>query len=470
MGLLCCARINNFYTGNLTQDRIGYEVFSANVRRYAARVVAQSFNQGAPTAPIERAPGPERDLNYGYGLSIEMVAAAGLFSLGAMPGPGSGYAPLDSIWNRSVAELNAGRPLLGFNCCHVFVIRGYERRGTRRLLYLNDPWPQPNMPGQYAFDIDSAGRPLGQLEGFMSYPSHPSVAQMEPEALRDSDGDGVWDFDEINRFHTDPNNTDSDGDGVPDKRDIESGIYETEFGYGYAWNPSYNSPGRELDGDGTATELDPDSDDGGCKDGEEDVDHDGYRGGSETGNFKPGDDVCGNLQGNVSYAIHLINTDPGQIIRVIQDAGVIQVRLKPESPGSEHYVDDGSTFSYNGYARVEVDLGGCILFGRENASGSGTFTGDAEIGASRGDDGTLALGAQADVAGRAASGGCGQPGGSGPASRTMNFPDCDGVLAPQGAGPPGYKTYRFNCTTMALPPGPGWRLLSYYVRGYVRVQ
>ena len=43
-GIAMIAMINNFYGGDLSQDRIGYEIFK------------------------DRKPGPEEDLNYGYGL------------------------------------------------------------------------------------------------------------------------------------------------------------------------------------------------------------------------------------------------------------------------------------------------------------------------------------------------------------------------------------------------------------------
>ena len=37
-----------------------------------------------------------------------------------------------------------------------------------------------------------------------------------PDASRDSDGDGLSDFDEIHKYLTDPAKKDSDGDGTPD--------------------------------------------------------------------------------------------------------------------------------------------------------------------------------------------------------------------------------------------------------------
>jgi len=48
--------------------------------------------------------------------------------------------------------------------------------------------------------------------------------QPDPEGSRDSDGDGLSDFDEINIYGTDPNNPDTDGDGMSD-------LFEVEYGF-----------------------------------------------------------------------------------------------------------------------------------------------------------------------------------------------------------------------------------------------
>lgn len=348
----------------------------------------------------------------------------------------------------------------------MFVIRGYEARGGRRILYVNDPWSGPSIPGQYAIDLDSSSRQLGAVVGFISYPRTPAIGNLEPYFNSDSDDDGVTDFDEIHRFRTDPENTDTDADGVPDKIDIKSGIYEEEHMYGYAWNPAYGNPGRDLDADGKPTELDPDSDDGGCLDGEEDRDRDGFHNQPETGNFDRTDDECGNLQGNLSWTSDVWGTDPIQIIKRSRTTGSISVRLKPEDPGSDHYVDDGSTFAVSSYARIEVNTGGCILFGGQWGGATGRFVNPGDIGAVRGDDGTLAFGAKADdLPGRAASGGCGVPLGGSPTSVSMSFPDCTGTRSPDS--PPGFATYRFNCNDRATVPGG---VATHVVtHGYIRL-
>jgi hypothetical protein len=285
------------------------------------------------------------------------------------------------------------------------------------------------------------------------------------ESTRDSDGDGVYDFDEINRFHTNPNNTDSDADGVRLSGHRDRRVYEDESRLGYAWNELTALAG--TDADGKPTELDPDSDNGGCKDGEEDVSYDGYREDPEKGNFNQGDDECGSLRGNVSWSIDMVNTDPNEIAKAIHESGVILVRLKPESPGSDSYVDDSSTFNFRRTGRIEVNLGDCILVGRGTATGAGPFLTNAEIGATRGDDGTLAFSAEAEVSGRNFTSGCGRPPASGPESRSMGFPDCTGKLDPKSAK--GVRTYRFNCTTAPVPPGSGWKVNRTF-GGFIRLE
>jgi hypothetical protein len=461
-GLATMAMLNRFYGGDLTQDRIGYEVFGPNVANYEARIPAGLVLSG--TTLRERTPGPERDLNYGYGLWNRQFVAAGIFALGAPPGPGSGFGPgytvLPTLWNTIVQEIHAGRPLAGIIPGHLLVIRGYEIRNGKRLIWVNDPWSGP-----YAMYFNSGP---SDVQAVFAWPSHPAIGHLEPESKRDSDGDGVWDFDEVNRFHTNPNKADSDADGVSDKQDIESGVYEDEHRLGYAWNPSYGSPGRDFDADGKAPELDFDSDNGGCKDGDEDVSHDGYRDSTETGNFDQTDDLCGDLRGNVSYLIEAVTSHPDEIVKIIHESAVILVRLRRESPGSHHFVDDSSTFTYSGFARGKVAIQNCDMWGRELSHYSGVFTGDADIGALAEGD-TMALGIRASVEAQTAGGSC-VGAGTGTTERTMSFPDCDGVLEkPTPGSPPRQRTYRFSCTK---PPdlGPRWTVTQFYARGFVRIQ
>ncbi|MGY5877055.1 MAG: FG-GAP-like repeat-containing protein, partial [Candidatus Thorarchaeota archaeon] len=45
----------------------------------------------------------------------------------------------------------------------------------------------------------------------------------EPDPYADSDGDGLTDWDEINRYYSNPNNDDTDGDTIDDGREVQTG-------------------------------------------------------------------------------------------------------------------------------------------------------------------------------------------------------------------------------------------------------
>lgn len=262
--LASVAMINAFYLGNLSQDRIGYEVLQQR--------------GGNP-------PGPEGDLVYINGIPDTEVAGALRFALGG--GTPSGLATPDQLWNTIVAEIDAGRPLAASNAKHAYVVTGYEVTNGQRLIWINDPWE-----GQaYRDDIDA-----GATLQLWLMPAKPKARQQEAGVTADSDGDGVVDFDETERFKTDPNDKDSDGDELPDKQDIITGVFDAKYGYAV---DAGNQFGRDFDDDGRPTELDEDSDEGGCQDGMEDKSRNGHREPTETWNFN-GDDDCMGWSGSMT--------------------------------------------------------------------------------------------------------------------------------------------------------------------------
>jgi hypothetical protein len=258
------AMVTSFYGGKLSQDRIGYEVFK-DVKA-----------------------GPEWDLNYGRGLSDKKITFALTFALGAAPTYRPAPATPTVLWGDVKKEIDAGRPLIASTPSHVFVITGYNQVGAQQLITVNDPWV-----GTYQIDIiNPQGSALGNI--FDTYWLMPAAVQAksdEPGISQDSDGDGVVDFDETERFGTDPNNPDTDGDKVKDKDEIRASVFDTKHGYAVG---SIDHNGRDFDGDKLAMELDPDSDGGGCLDGMEDLNYNGKFDPSakELYNFDKKDDVC----------------------------------------------------------------------------------------------------------------------------------------------------------------------------------
>ena len=262
------------------------------------------------------------------------------------------------------------------------------------------------------------------------------------------------DFDETERFHTKPDDNDSDSDGVGDKQDIYASVFDRRFGYAkYRTN-------RDQDHDSKAMELDPDSDDGGCKDGVEDRNANGIHdrlspANAETWNFDFIDDSCQDLVGHLTYREHSSTT----IIPDVQfgetaSTTSISVRLKPTPGEPGYYEDDGSRFYYQGSHQSRTVAPECEMIGQSWASSSGDFTGPS-AGLVQGvitDDGKLGVhftagiphehtGGWADVCGIVRSGRGGD-------SHSAEFRDeCLGELVEPGESGyvAGRKTFKFSC-------------------------
>jgi len=185
------------------------------------------------------------------------------------------------MWNTVVREIDASRPIVAANSHHAFVITGYEVTGGPRLIPVNDPWPGRT----YKQDIDHVKLPASDFNFFLM-PANPNVRHQEESVTTDSDGDGVVDFDETERFGTNASSDDGDQDLLRDKQDILQGVFNPT--YGYAVNGS--EAGRDFDSDGTPSERDKDSDSGGCPDGVEDTNGNGHVDSGERSNFDPDDD------------------------------------------------------------------------------------------------------------------------------------------------------------------------------------
>ena len=273
------AMVNAFYGGKLSQDRISYELFK------------------------DVAPGPEHDLALNKGLQDPEIEAGLKFALKAAP-LARGFVTM-SDWVAAIsAEIDQGRPVVATTNAHAFVVIGYGRNADGSFAYLtiNDP-----AAGRYDFGPGLNAGPSGDfLDTFFLMPPTPDALSDEPELAKDSDGDGVNDFDETKRFHTNPNAKDSDQDGVNDKQEISASVFDPKHGY----STGAAHDGRDFDHDGLAMELDPDSDNGGCQDGKEDLDGNGkFDSKTETYNFDPGDDACA----GGTYHSHLdtVRTDFG---------------------------------------------------------------------------------------------------------------------------------------------------------------
>jgi len=199
--------INWYYGGSISQDRISYYLLGSGP--------------------------PENDLGHGRGLYPSETNNGLSWALdgASIYNPG-GKPSFDQIktW------IDANRPILRRNTAgdwHATVIDGYEENGDQ-LVHVIDPWTgTENIPAYADLPIYEVWVP----------PTVATARSDEATLTQDSDDDGIVDFDEINRFGTDPNKVDSDEDGVPDKSEIAYYTFTTRK--------------PDPDGDGIRMELDP---------------------------------------------------------------------------------------------------------------------------------------------------------------------------------------------------------------------
>lgn len=480
------AMVNHTFGGDLSQDRIGYEMLSRNVTKYQ-----QLFTSGPNAAvnPIaaqllrEHTPGPEWDLSYGNGISGIQIIAALAYALDGIPRfrRGSEFKTADSLWAFIKEEIDAGRPVITGRGSHTVTIRAYLAGSGLRFLFVNDPvqWGV-SIPVEILFD-DAENQMWRVNNDFWLMPLDVQLGdgvKHEPNFSTDADKDRVTDFDEVERFLTDPRNPDSDGDGVRDFEDIASSVFEVKHGHGYAYTHAVGGPGRDYDHDQLPPERDVDSDGGGCNDGVEDRDKDGMYEAGETSNFDDTDEGCTGVDGVIRYTIiatsEFLGDNGGTAIKAYSSETVrITVRLKsdPDNPGT--FVDDGSTFLASSSGNeVFLPGTGCPMFARVSLNGSGPFTqygasiGGGWAGRGRPAD-ALTIGANGETSGFGHTISC-LGVGRGPLGGSFAMPECDGML--DGTGP---GRYLFDCRAPAAATplsNPKITYLYWGVYGHVRLQ
>lgn len=478
------AMVNHTYGGNLSQDRIGYEMLSRNVTKYQ-----QLFTSGPNGAvnPIaaqllrEHTPGPEWDLSYGNGISGIQIIAALAYALDGIPRfrRGSEFKTADSLWDFIKEEIDAGRPVITGRGNHTVTVRAYAAGSGLRFLYVNDPvqWGV-SIPVEILFD-DAENQMWRVSHDFWLMPVDVELGdgvKHEPNFATDADNDGVTDFDEVERFLTDPRNPDSDGDGVRDFQDIASSVFEVQHEYGYAYTHAVGGAGRDYDHDQLPPERDSDSDGAGCNDGVEDRDKNGMYGAGETSNFDDTDDYCAGVDGIIRYTIittaEFLGDSGRTAVKAYSSETVrITVRLKPDAGNPGTFVDDGSTFLARSSGNQVFLTGGCPMFTRGSLTGSGPFTqSGASIGgtwAGRGRPAdAITIGANGETSGFGHAISClGVE--RGPLGGSFAMPECDGML--DGTGP---GRYLFDCRAPAAPTplsNPKITYLYWGVYGHVRV-
>ncbi|MBN1248314.1 MAG: VWA domain-containing protein, partial [Anaerolineae bacterium] len=199
--------------------------------------------------------------------------------------------------------IDADRPLMVIKPGHVMVIDGY-RTGAIDQVHLLDPWSSASWK---PYTDTGSIQKINWVAAYPALGTPPAPRSDESSVWIDTDGDGVYDFDELRRFRTSPTVADADGDWVPDKDDIEETVYDRFDAYVY-------TPARaDWDGDGDRKELDWDNDADAGPDGCEDTNYNGifepFSG--ETHNFDIGDYQPCRPQLDILYPTELAPTNAG---------------------------------------------------------------------------------------------------------------------------------------------------------------
>lgn len=252
--------VASYYGGNLSQDRIAYYLY------------AEYLNDSIPENDL----GHEKGL---VGLNIVPILRWALNDAAvARPGE-TGKPDFEDIKYR----LDRNFPVIrddGTTEHRITLIDGYTIEEEGEFVHVIDPLTGTESKVLYEnLSVYLVWYPY-VYDGVITARSD------EPTIWTDSDGDGIVDFDEINRFHTDPYNPDTDGDGIDDKTEIRSYTFLSDDSFDLL---DVRKP--DPDGDGLRAELDPDSDGGGLSDGLEDLNHNGKVDQSETDPFNPLDDT-----------------------------------------------------------------------------------------------------------------------------------------------------------------------------------
>jgi len=356
----CIAMLAAQYGNKLSQDRISYYVFE------------EAGNMSQSAANAGHLGDPYMDLGFDVGISGSDIGMALDWVYGQPFGNSTVHPNLTTIFTNQTPEMDCikdfildNRAVIRSFSGHAVVIEGYVivQAGTpldmKEYIRVFDPWFNPG------YGAITWREYFQSTAAWYHFPPDTGIPTRvdEPGVTADSDGDGLVDFDEINRFNTDPNNDDSDFDEVTDKNDIK--------GYCFNDDGSYFRRERDIDGDGAAKELDPDNDntnDVSAHDGCEDTNKDGlFQSGTETHPFYGDDDYtvvnpeC--MRGTLTRETHAFRHDAEVDLEYWYTEELTIVSASPESDAFIH----PHTFHHS---MDHVDkVSGCTIVGEISLSG-----------------------------------------------------------------------------------------------------
>lgn len=242
--------MNHIYGGNITQDEILFAV------RYSSEepLVKPFFPVGGDTL--------ERIEAIKFALQTNNVTR---------------YEGVPS-YNVVKNEIDNGRPIY---IKTVYWSNSESRYGAHAMVIYGYVGSADNYAFLYAFGdnygelTNSIAKPDSVVDYILAEPSNNSVATHDLRLDMDSDGDGIVDFDEIERFKTNPYDRDSDGDGMDDKMEIYN--YTKKSRYNVKLDKTFPDRAQRVmseitkksneDGDSYRKESDDDDNNNGINDG-----------------------------------------------------------------------------------------------------------------------------------------------------------------------------------------------------------
>lgn len=264
------------YGGRLSQDYISYYAFGRN--------------------------DPEDDLGHGIGLwpndnALPANAHGHVLQWAMNGGAITTVPPANLTFAQLKGFIDARRPLVIVQdtgaTLHTCVIDGYTHLQVLNLdvliIHLIDPWGAKERA--HVFGTVQLVRVHVPAAGAAARSDPDEDGDRLADTVDDSDGDGMVDFDEKHRFHTDAANRDTDDDCVEDKNDVRGYVFDLLGNYD-------KRRGDLAGGDLLRKERDAHNDlDNGRCDGDEDANRNGHTcdrwgncEGLDTSNFDGWDD------------------------------------------------------------------------------------------------------------------------------------------------------------------------------------
>ena len=307
--------LNSYYGGSLPIDRLSYQMFEASSLANNQVGVPEGdlgFNKGIGSTTSQK-----YIISWALGVTPETLQMTN-----HCPDPfGAGIKGYDSdedytcpagsenagkISFSFVRDLiDTGRPFASINLknAHMRVVDGYRYTNPNLSdveIHIADPVPNGSCEGPGNFCTVGARWEAWKtfqntVERSYAVPVTATVkaGKAESSLNKDSDNDGVNDFDETRRFYTDPFDEDTDGDGLKDREDIAYYVFHNSDKYNkfpadipFVSQQSPNPDGKRM-------ELDPDNDKDGALDGCEDANRNGKLDGVESSNLVQGNTTNG---------------------------------------------------------------------------------------------------------------------------------------------------------------------------------